>query len=259
MEPQLCIVSGTRNRGESCARFVRSVITSATVPTQLILLDASDRLTYTDELPRAENVDLLVIREHPPLGPNHGYNVGFRAADKRSRYVAYLNDDCECLSGWDRIALDFMDANPGVGCGAIYFRDPSGPWNFQTFRGMCFANMGVVRREAGDAVDWFETRKVFVSETGREESLSFYGNDVGIALKLIEAEWGVVPIPGCKVEHHREQDDERQRHMAEHVKHAHLPGAILRELWDSRRGFERLKKMHDAKFGHLVPRSETCQ
>jgi len=204
--------------------------------------------------------------ESPRLFPNKGYGAACRRAT--GSFVAYFNDDCEILPGWDRTAIDFMDANPQVGIGAIYFRDNNGPWNFQTFWQMCFGNFGVVRREAGEQVGWFDEREAFIPEYQRAECLRFYGNDVGLALKLIDAGWGSVPIPGCKVQHYREQDEERRENNAQFVncEGGNIAGKVLWHIWNgdtkrqSREGPEYGKKQLQAKyekFRHLIPASET--
>src|SRR5690348_1580345 len=126
---EMSIITGTRHRPESLCRFLNSVVDTASVKTEIIVADASDEFPDMHPLNLAniknENIfSLDRFHEKPRLGTVRGYNVAFRRAT--GRYVAWFNDDCTLLSGWDRTAIDFMDANPEVGLGAIYWRDPGG-------------------------------------------------------------------------------------------------------------------------------------
>jgi GT2 family glycosyltransferase len=268
-QSELAIVTGTRHRYHSLQRLIASINKTASVSTEIVIADASDELLEVElpiDNPHIKGVERF--HESPRLGPNRGYNVAFRkSAESKPRYVVYVNDDCEMVAGWDRIAIDFMDANPEVGLGAIYFRDPGGYWNCQTFQRMFFANIGIYRREAGEQVDWFDEREVFVPELGRMESLRFYGNDVGGSFKILDAGYGVVPIPGCKVEHHREQDETRRENNAEfvHGVNGNLAGMVLWQLWNGipemvalhghEYGYRQLREKYE-RFRNLIPASE---
>lgn len=220
-QPEISIISGTRHRPDEYQRFINSVRDAATLPTEIIITDASDKSDYArDVLAYREPIwNATVIHEKPRLGTLRGYNVGFRKA--RGRYVVWFNDDCELEKGWDAVARDYMDAHPEIGIGAIYFKDAvngelQSYYAVQTWQGMHYANFGVVRREVGQQVDWFDER------CGR-----MYGCDNSICLNVLQAGFAVVPIPGCKVKHWRTMDMERVGNLDE----ANADAAKLGTIW----------------------------
>lgn len=253
MTPRLTICTGTRHRNPSLHRFVESARETATIPTKILIADASDEmipLIHTFRAPSGNIVGIHRYHESPRLFPNRGYDQLVRMAD--TEYVAFFNDDCEFMPGWDRIAVDFMDAHKEVGIGCIYWSDPNGTPYLQSFMHLIYANFGIIRKEAGDKSGWFDTREAFVPETQKMESLTFYGNDVGLAFKMIDAGYAVVGIPGCTVKHHREQDQERIENYRQFVQgiHGNIAGQVLNELWGGLRGYEMLRQKM-AKFDYL--------
>lgn len=266
MTPQLAIVTGTRHRTASLRRFVDSIFRTATVNTAIVIADASDvfdpnifRYSATGEI-----TSIIHYHESPRLGPNKGYNVAFRrAAELKPRFVAFMNDDCECVPGWDRTAIDYMDRFPEIGLGALYFSmDGATGYYCQSFQNLLYANMGVYRREVGELVGWFDEREVYMPELRRMERIKMYGNDTAASFKVIDAGYAVVPIPGTKVIHHREQDEVRQENNREHVHgpRGNIAGQIIWQLWngDVKRqaeegheyGYRRLREKH-SQFSYL--------
>lgn len=252
LTPQISIVCGTRDRPESFARFVKSLVASATVPTELIVADACEGppagyvKQACDEAWKSPFVARIKIDvQRPRLGVVKGYNRCFEMAE--APFVAWFNDDSELLHGWDSVALYFMDKHPEVGMGLLQWRDPHDSWNIQTLYNIPVANFGIVRREVGNAVGWFDDREVFVPDIGQNKRLTFYGCDSSISFSVINAGHQIVPIPGCRVQHYREQDIVRQQNMREHLKIGHLPGMILSALWGGDEGFKRLRDKCECK------------
>ena len=215
MSLKLSIVTGTRNRPKSYRRFLESVFCAPTTDFEVVVVDASDGgKSYTD-IDDGWDTIVNVIPEKPRLGPIRGYNLGFKAA--RGEYVAFFNDDCELLPGWDETAIAFMDRNPQVGIGIIYFKDHFGDWNTngepqpdasrfgplyitQSLFNVVYANFGIVRRECGEQIGWQD-----------EDALGFmYGGDTDLCFEAIWRGWQVVTIPDCRVLHWRQRDRERQ-------------------------------------------------
>ena len=267
MIPELSIVTGTRNRPDSLRRFLKSISATASVPTEIIVADASDDprppLMYREciDIKLGLIEHLFVLKESPRLGPNLGYNVAFRKAT--GRYVLWANDDCEMMPGWDRTAIDFMDEHREVGIGALYFSSDGSRTQFyvQTFQHLIFANIGIWRREVGEQVDWFEERKAFVPELGREQGIEFYGCDTAACLKVIDAGYAVCPIPNCRIIHHREQDAERSANNQKYVfsPEGNTAGKVIWWLYNDPAqangrggdyGYDRLREKA-AKFKHL--------
>jgi len=252
---EMSIVTGTRNREKSLSRFLASIRDTASVPTEIIIADASDEYdplaACKPDARENENVKLIhAFHEKPRLGTCCGYNVAFRKAT--GRYVAWFNDDCTLLPGWDKTAIEFMDQNQEVGLGALYWRDPGGQWYLQCFQNMVYPNFGVFRKSVLDQTGGFDEREIYVPVTGKVEHLEFYGNDTSAAFLVTDAGYAVCGIPNCKVEHHREQDAERQ---ANNQKYVHGPmgniaGSVLYELWGGEQGYSRLREKYN-KFKHL--------
>jgi hypothetical protein len=236
MIPEMSIVTGTRHRPASLKRFLKSIRDTASVPTEVIIADASDTMPLSlldgDALVNLHVESLEHYHERPRLGTVLGYNAAFRKAT--GRYVAWFNDDCVLLPGWDRTAIDFMDSHEEVGLGCIYWKDPGGSWYLQSFQSMVYPNFGVFRADVLKQTGGFDERQIFLPLTGKVERLTFYGNDTSAAFLVTDAGYAVCGIPGCKVEHFREQDAERQENYRQHVhgNHGNIAGAVLWQLWN---------------------------
>ena len=105
-DPLLSIVSGTRNRPEFVARFVRSVLEHVTVPFELLIGDASDGGSFFE----SSDPRVHVYPERVRLGPPRGYNALFRRA--RGAWVCYLNDDLEIGAGWSEAVVAALARHP---------------------------------------------------------------------------------------------------------------------------------------------------
>lgn len=257
---EMSIVTGTRHRKVSLARFMSSVFATAGVPTEIIIADASDDPPSIDWTHSWNEYVKSVIHYHesPRLGTVRGYNAAFKKAT--GRYVAWFNDDCTLLPGWDKIAITWMDKYPELGLGAIYWRDPGASYYYlQSLHNIVYPNFGVFRSDVLKQTGGFDEREVFVPETQKMERLEFYGCDTSAAYLVVDAGYAVAGIPGCKVEHHREPDAERQANYQKHVfgDHGNIAGKILFELWGGLRGFERLREKYN-RFSYLH-QPLTCQ
>lgn len=189
--PVLSIVSGTRNRPASLARFVDSVLAHATLPFELLIGDASDAAPFQSPDPRVR-----VFPETEPLGPARGFNALFRRA--RGRWVCFLNDDVELGPGWGDALAGWLERRPEVDFFCLPLVEPGEPGPFVLlYHQLPFACMGVVRRELGDALGWFD------------EGYRFYAIDPDLSLKAIAADARLAPAIGAHVVHHRLEDAER--------------------------------------------------
>lgn len=203
IEPLLSIVSGTMDRPDSYKLFIDSVVEHTHVPHEIIIADASQGENYVHEPPaRPEMTRFVHIVEKPRIGTLKGYNVAFRQS--RARYTVWFNDDCEMLPGWDLRAVNFMEAHPEIGIGIVYFKDTHRGtlkpyYEYQTYFKVPVPNFGVVRREVGEKIGWFD------------ESLgNMYGCDTDLGMQTLVSGYGVAPIPGCKIIHHRVWDQQRE-------------------------------------------------
>jgi GT2 family glycosyltransferase len=191
-EPVLSIVTGTRNRPDAIARMVRSIVEHTDLPFELLVADASDQQGgFGNADPRVQ-----VISEPEPLGPPRGYNILFRRA--RAPWVCWLNDDVEVPPGWGAGVLASIERNPEVDhfCLPVVERGESEALVL-LYWGIPYACMGLVRREAGEAVGWFD------------EGYSFYATEPDLALRLIESGSRLAPALDTHVLHHRRPDEAR--------------------------------------------------
>lgn len=192
MIPELSIVTGTVDRPGHLNRFVKSVIEHTDIPFELFIVDGGDQpCNLSWDLNRN---DIKIIRDHPRAGYRQAYNKGFAAA--QGRYVVFLNDDVEVLPHWAIEAVRFMDANKWCGMGAIYFseRGPQGPFEIREWLKLPYANFGVISRDMGNRLGWFD------------DYIYTYGADNSLSFKVFLAGHSIVGIPNCKVLHNPIQD-----------------------------------------------------
>lgn len=206
-KPVISIISGTRDRPASFARFLKSLVEHTELDHEVIIADASEGQQYVWEpKPVRQRVGWQRIHEKPALGTLRGYNAAFRLAT--GTYLAFFNDDTEFLPGWDREAVEQMNAHPEVAMGIIYFNDKANGivkdrfFEFQSFYDVPVPNFGFVRREIGEKIGWFD------ETLGR-----MYGCDTDFGLQMLVDGYGVMPLWGCRVLHHREMDKQRSENM----------------------------------------------
>ena len=186
----LSIVTGTKGRPESFRRMLDSIRKHTTTEWELVVADANEK-SYIETDGR-----IKVIPDFPPNGCSLGYNRAFHAAT--GKWVVWLNDDAEVLPGWDTAGIVFMEAHPEVGLGAYYWRDVNGPniFSVRTYYGMPYANFGILSRELGETVGWFDA-----------VNAPMYGNDNSMTFRVFLAGKGVACVPGGMILHHREQKE----------------------------------------------------
>src|SRR4029450_4530455 len=117
--PRLSIVSGTRNRPEFVARFVRSVLEHVTVPFELLIGDASDGGSFFE----SPDPRVHVYPERVRRGAPRGYNALFRRA--RGAWVCYLNDDLEIGAGWSEAVVAAVARHPEADLFWLAVREPA--------------------------------------------------------------------------------------------------------------------------------------
>lgn len=174
--------------------MVESIQRNTDVQWELVVSDASD--TPMDmAIP-----DVTWIPERPRLGCTKGFNRAFREA--RGEFALWLNDDCEVTRGYDTAAIAFMQAHPQIGLGALHYSENGGPFHVNSAWGCVYANFGIIRRELGNQIGWFD------------ESLEMYGCDNSLTFRVLLADRGVSDIPDARVLHHSVQDHERRMNQA---------------------------------------------
>lgn len=194
--------------------MIRSALDHAGPSFELLVGDASDRPGgFERSDPRVE-----VIREPEPLGYTRGFNALFRRA--RGRYVCFLNDDVELPPGWGAALLEAIRRHPEVElfCLPLIERGESEA-SILLCMGVPYACMGAVRREAGEALGWFD------------EGYGFYAADTDFSLRLIAAGRRLAPARGAHVFHHRADDAQRVSNVA----HVERDRARRQRIWHPRR------------------------
>lgn len=203
MKPLLSFVTGTLNRRDGFNRMLRSIVERVKVPWELVVSNASNDL-YPDVYPP----NVKVFHEKPRLGCVKGYNYAFRRA--RGRWVIWLNDDAEVMPGCDTNAIEFMEHHPKVGLGALYYAENMLPYHVSDYHDMIYANFGIINRELGNYVGWFD------------DYLMMYGNDNSLTFKVLLAGLGVVGIPRARIWHHAFPDAVRIENMKNQPSDANL-------------------------------------
>lgn len=209
----ISVIVGTRNRPQLIERFVASIVAHTTHPFEVLVGDASDRV------PCYESGDsrVRVLWESEPLGYVRGYNALFREA--RGSYVAFLNDDLEVLPGWSEGVMGLFQRHPKVDLACLPMVEPDEEGAFLLlYSGIPYACMGVARREAGEALGWFD------------EGYRFYAADPDFSLRLILSGRRLAPVFGPPLVHHKHPDGARDANRA----HLERDNRRLQEIWTRR-------------------------
>jgi GT2 family glycosyltransferase len=213
-------------------RLVDSIEKHTPMIWELVVSDAGDIPIEDQEVATDDTwPKIVVLPERPRLGCTRGYNRAFRAA--RGKWVIWLNDDVEVQAGWAEVAIAFMERHSAIGLGAIYYDEPPvQPLMINHAWGMPYANFGILRRELGNRVGWFD------------EDFEMYGNDNSLTFRILLAGFGVAPIPGTAVRHHSEKDAERlinENHSAHLLATTILEKKYLDRLPEMRETYERTR------------------
>lgn len=204
--PELSIVLGCLDRPGTFLDLYTSIQKfTQGVDWELVVSDAS-RITPLDpaSFPAAR-----IIKEEPRLGHVKGYNQAFRQA--RGEYVVWLNDDCLVTEDWAKNALQYMRARSDVGMGALYYCVWGEPYFYNEYWGMPYANFGIIKRELGEQLKWFD------------EEMYFYGADNSLAFKVFLSGKLVRAIPSARVIHRPYTDIYRRSNES----HQPLDASIL--------------------------------
>lgn len=211
--PLLSIVTGTRNRPKLIADMVSSILENTEHSFEILIGDCSDGALFTCEDPRVR-----VIPEPVPLGFGRGYNKLFKQA--RGDFVCYLNDDLVVLPGWSTAIFDVFERHPEVDMACIPVIEPDEPAPFLLlFWQIPVAQFGVLRREAGEALGWFDER------------YRFYAPDVDLSMRVIDSGRRLAPVFGRVVRHFRIEDSQRD----ENEMNLKPDNKLLFKSWKKRR------------------------
>jgi GT2 family glycosyltransferase len=204
-DPVLSIVIATHDRFEHLVAAIDSARASCettiadgtrrAVSWEIIAVDGGSS-DHTLKWLRAQP-DVRLIAQGKRVGAVAAYNAGFAAA--RGRYVAALNDDCECVGPVLVESCRCLDSVAKVGQIAIPWKDPGEPEPHiahEDFlgRSWAYANFSVTRRELGEKVCWWGT------------DYFHYAGDAELSMRLWDAGHPVASVEGGGyIMHAREQ------------------------------------------------------
>ena len=198
----LSVIMGSFNRIFLLPGVVESIRREAEIePHEIIVVDGGSTDGSLEWL--LQQKDILTIVQHN-RGEYRGrtlerrswgyfMNLGFKIA--QGEFVLMVSDDTVLLPGAIASGLRAMrEGGKRIGGAAFYFRD----WPLEqeycvqkTLGGRLMVNHGFFSRQALEEVGWAD-----------EENYRFYKADGDLALRLWEAGFTIVDVPGAKVEHY---------------------------------------------------------
>lgn len=224
MEPILSIVTGTLDRPDSLKRLLRSIRENTYVPYELLISDAGK----LHPVGNCTEPNTKVFREIPRLGHIKGYNNLFRQCS--GKWVVWLNDDAVVLPEWSK-CVEVMERNSWVGMGILQYGNFGSPYTFNEYQGMPYANFGIIDRELGNRLGWFD------------DYLYFYGGDNALTFKVFLSGRPVVSIPGEHIIHYPVEDQQRIENVAKQAADAtalmNKYRDLLPRMWKVRDEFKR--------------------
>lgn len=217
----LSLVTGTYKRPDSLARLVTSIMVHTQLDWELLIADGDGS---AEAWAKHERIRVIPDGE-TPLGHTKAYNRCFRMC--QGEWVLWLNDDAEVEPGYDVYAVSFMRTHPAIGLGCLYYREKRGDkfteYHINRYRGMLYANFGILAKEFGDSLGWFD------------EDFPMYGADNSLAFRTLLAGRGIAGISDAHLVHHSEQDEVRAANQ-EHRK-------VVSGLFNSKYG-QYMDQMH---------------
>ena len=239
--PLLSVLTGTRNRPEILSDMVRSVLEHTKHPFELLIGDASDGSPFECGDPRVR-----VLQESTPLGPVRGFNKLFRQA--QGDLVCWLNDDLEVLPCWSDAVVGVFESYPEVDLVCLPLMEPEDPDPFiLLYKQIPYAQMGVIRRDVGDSLGWFDER------------YQNYGPDIDFTMRFIDSDRRMAPVYGRVLRHHKIEDGNREVMMERAKSDNAKVGRILKpRRYEIRAKFRRTSYHYFSNLGLRYSDSYGC-
>jgi len=212
------IIIPTYNRLEDIKNCVASIYDNTKAITyEIIIVDGTGVAAeyFSDHTP------IVYLKDTENLGATHAFNFGFMNA--MGKWTVWLNDDTIVTKDWLKIALEFMDKNPGVGLGAFFFREQDengkyvvfpenviydGEYCVRTFASWTihstrvYANFGILKTSLMKKLNYFN-----------ERAFKCYASDTDFSHRVIKNGLDIKPIFGAKVIHLNRQDENRKKNV----------------------------------------------
>lgn len=221
----IAIVLGTFNRLgllQCAVQSIRNAIDREVEQYQIIVVDGGSTdgtqawiATENRRRVSLSSDDIELIQQHGPLtGAVAAFNLGFaRAVEMKADFIAHFNDDAAFVTpGALSAASELMYADPTIGEVAFAF-DLRGGYSFDYVNGKPYANFGLVRREAGEAVARAQgdpTGKTWWNPIYRT-----YGADTEFGCWLWKLGWTVHAAPDLRVHDCNAKDGLRESNDGE--------------------------------------------
>src|SRR5262245_49455914 len=110
--PEISCLICTRNRPESIAGAVKSVLASAPANSEVIVVDQSTDVKTFDAIAPLLSDRRLQYGHMDRAGLSAAYNTGIRASS--APIIACTDDDCIAPADWASSVLDAFTRNPDV-------------------------------------------------------------------------------------------------------------------------------------------------
>ncbi len=202
----------TRNRGDSIARTLRSILDSDYHDFDVIVVDQSTTSDTADTVQRtvADDPRVTCIRS-ASTGKSLSHNAII--AHAQGPIVAFTDDDCDVSPTWLRSLVRHFQQNPGVGqiCGAVLggphdatqgfipdapirrMKRVTGAWS--TWRSRGIGANTAFRLDAVKAVGPYDT---ILGPGGP----LYTGEDLDMTYRMLKAGYAVLEVPDAYVIHH---------------------------------------------------------
>jgi len=214
---KLSILFGTVDRAESAFRLIQSIEAfTPPVDYEIIVVDGSVTKSVLDFVMQRKKI--IYLEDLDRKGFSHAYNMGATLAT--GNFIVWLNDDCEVTPGWATGALSFMNALPRAGVGGLCFNENGRHAIKQTIFSRYVANFGFIRT------------RLWTKLNGLDERFPSYGSETDLCLRVLEANYCVLPVPDVCINHYRVYD-QHHKYMVE----KHRPGSfsLFKKLWTKNR------------------------
>ena len=185
--------------------------------TEVIVLDNGSRDGSAEAAAGHATVDELIAL---PVRRGKGLNDSELLRRARGRYALLLNEDSELLPGATLALFAALQADPGAACAGAALRRPDGSgqpsaWRFPStwtaLAGALLLPRRVVVQSLGTQtrrVDWAQSAALLVRRAAAvavdylDEDFFVYSDEVDFQLRLRQAGWHSLYVPGAVAVHH---------------------------------------------------------
>ena len=201
VDPRLSIVLGTLNRRALLEKCITSILDKTRTPLKIYVADAGSTDGTIEYLKSIESDVVIAILEGRKLGQARAYNDVFRRID--TPYSCWMSDDTVIVNNGLDIAVETLDADPGIGMVALKIKDVQGPFVDAPYiggvsqTGVLNVNQGVFRTAILRDVGYFS------------ETFGTYGIDPDLTAKVLFTGHDVVYTLSVAIHHYRDWSTDR--------------------------------------------------